>query len=121
MALPFDMAANCRRYICFCRDWPPGQSCREAARRRTVGDAGPYKDAEQKDRRDAGPYENRQQAVFLPPQAAMPSPGEKVARRAGSGMRATKPDVVHAADFYPGKDLCCHCEAVRPWQSPGIT
>ena len=27
---------------------------------------------------DAGPYENRQQAVFLPPQATMPSPGEKV-------------------------------------------
>ena len=48
MALPllYDMAADCRRYICFCRDWPPGQSCRKAARRRTVEDAGPYKDAE---------------------------------------------------------------------------
>ena len=53
MALPllYDMAANCRRYIRFCRDWPPGQSCRKAARRRTVGDTGPYQDVEQKDRR----------------------------------------------------------------------
>ena len=64
MALPFDMAANCRRYVRFCRDWPPGQSYREAERKRIIG--------------DAGPYENRHQAVSLPPQAAMPSPGEKV-------------------------------------------
>ena len=39
MAVPF------RHYLRLCRDWPPGQSCRTAAqKRRTVEDAGPYKD-----------------------------------------------------------------------------
>ena len=46
-----------------CRDWPPGQSYREAAQKgRTVEDAGPYQKEEWHKRTvgDAGPYQKEE-------------------------------------------------------------
>jgi len=75
-----------------CRDWPPGQSYREAAQKRTVEYAGLYPVADR----------SRCPVIARPLGAvAIPSPGEKVAERSevGSGMRAEMLDAVYVSSL----------------------